>query len=56
MSKDQLDEQMEREIKEDANMTVTEPVYVARKRWLLFGLPFTFTKYSIGEKILTIVT
>ncbi|MCR4595350.1 MAG: PH domain-containing protein [Lachnospiraceae bacterium] len=30
--------------------------YVARKRWLLFGLPFTFTKYTIGEDVLTIDT
>ena len=56
MSKDQLDEQMARELKEDANVTITEPVYVARKRWLLFGLPFTFTKYTISENILTIDT
>ena len=25
-----------------------------RQRWLLFGLPFTFTKYIIKEDILTI--
>lgn len=33
----------------------TEPKeYKARKRWLLFGLPFTFTVYTIKEDILTI--
>ncbi len=30
--------------------------YVARKRWLLFGLPFTFTKYIVGEDMLTVDT
>ena len=30
--------------------------YIARKRWVLFGLPFTFTKYTIGEDVLTIDT
>lgn len=28
--------------------------YVERKRWLLFGLPWTFTKYTISEDVLTI--
>ena len=30
--------------------------YTERKRWLFFGLPFTFTKYTIGENIITINT
>ncbi|MBQ8946207.1 MAG: PH domain-containing protein [Lachnospiraceae bacterium] len=30
--------------------------YVERKRWLLFGLPFTFTKYTVGEDMLTVDT
>ncbi len=30
--------------------------YVERKRLLLFGLPWTFTKYSIKEEIVTINT
>ena len=30
--------------------------YVERKRWLFFGLPFTFTKYTINEEIITIDT
>ncbi len=28
--------------------------YVERKRWVFFGLPFTFTKYTIKEDMITI--
>lgn len=28
--------------------------FVERKRWLFLGLPFTFTKYTVKEDILTI--
>ncbi len=27
--------------------------FVERKRWVFFGLPFTFTKYTVKEDILT---
>ncbi len=28
--------------------------YKERKRWLFFGLPFTFTKYTVKEDVLTV--
>ncbi len=28
--------------------------FVERKRWLFFGLPFTFTKYTVKEELITI--
>lgn len=38
----------EKEEREDARE------YVERKRWLFFGLPFTFTKYTVNERVITI--
>lgn len=32
----------------------TDIVYKERKRWLFFGLPFTFTKYIIKDDMITI--
>ena len=28
--------------------------YVERKRWVFFGLPFTFTKYTVTEDVITV--
>lgn len=33
---------------------MTEDKYVERKRWVFFGLPFTFTNYHIAENVITI--
>lgn len=30
--------------------------FVERKRWLFFGLPFTFTKYTVKEEMITVNT
>ncbi len=32
----------------------TSGEYVERKRWLFLGLPFTFTKYSVNDQVITI--
>ena len=29
-------------------------VYKERKRWIFLGLPFTFTKYTISDEIITV--
>ena len=31
-----------------------EKEYVERKRWVFLGLPFTFTKYTINDEVITI--
>ena len=33
---------------------MTEDQYMERKRWVFFGLPFTFTTYHIAENVITI--
>ena len=38
--------------KEDKDMVE----FIERKRWLFLGLPFTFTKYSIREDMITITS
>ncbi len=45
---------MSEEIRENTEKTGDEIQYQERKRLLLFGLPWTFTKYTITEDMLTI--
>ena len=39
---------------EEGQEQENEKEYVERKRWLFFGLPFTFTKYTGNERVITI--
>lgn len=34
--------------------TEVQKEYVERKRWVFFGLPFTFTKYTVTEDVITV--
>ncbi|MCI5873891.1 MAG: PH domain-containing protein [Clostridiales bacterium] len=45
---------MSEEIRENTEKTGDEIQYQERKRLLFFGLPWTFTKYTITEDMLTI--
>lgn len=44
----------EKDIKEEEGVKETSETYVERKRWVFFGLPFTFTKYTVNEQVVTI--
>ncbi len=50
-----MEENREEIFREDADTGEGEVrEYVERKRWLFLGLPFTFTKYTINERVITI--
>lgn len=40
--------------RDEAQVEASAEQYVERKRWLFFGLPFTFTKYTINERVITV--
>lgn len=39
---------------EDSQVEGIVKEYMERKRWLFLGLPFTFTKYTVNERVITI--
>ena len=50
-NRDMLEEDLDIE---EGQEQENEKEYVERKRWLFFGLPFTFTKYTVNERVITI--
>lgn len=49
-----MDQNPEVDAKEDEAVKEAPEGYVERKRWLFLGLPFTFTKYTINDQVVTI--
>ena len=51
-------EALEQELKvnrgDDDRDTGERKEYVERKRWVFLGLPFTFTKYTVSDEVITI--
>lgn len=50
MKENESAERMQGESEQEAS----QKKYVERKRWVFFGLPFTFTKYTVTSEIITI--
>ena len=44
----------EADVREEEGAKDAPETYVERKRWVFFGLPFTFTKYTVNEQVVTI--
>lgn len=49
-------EEVDENIEENKEKESGTDGYVERKRWLFLGLPFTFTKYTISDDVITIDT
>lgn len=41
-------------IQDESEKEVNQKRFVERKRWVFFGLPFTFTKYTVTGELITI--
>ena len=53
-----MDEMKKETLQEEKRQEESKPEeskgYMERKRWLFFGIPFTFTKYTVTDEVITV--
>ena len=49
-----LGQEVTENVRDDGYNTGERKEYVERKRWVFFGLPFTFTKYTVTDEVINI--
>ena len=49
-----LGQEVTENVRDDGYNTGERKEYEERKRWVFFGLPFTFTKYTVTDEVITI--